>query len=227
MNSKAECIDLIQRTGQLNNLTDRDIDELLERIRPFIVKKYNEQLYLQIEKLCKVRNFERAVKLMNAVPNRGFLLAGKGRLTSFMVAFIVLLGAGISVFVSQTETTEQSQTTWNSADAEIVTSRVSSRINPSTGSSEDYPLVEYKYTVDGKNFRSDSLYISTSDSPEEIVSQFSEGETVQISYNSNNPQESYLSVTSESIGYFFVLSSIFGVFIFIYLFGKKFRQKNK
>lgn len=93
---------------------------------------------------------------------------------------------------------------------------------PGTETGQDLPVVEYRYTYEGKTYENDNVFAGPSDQPdnsirgdgpsaEEVVDRFETGETVTVYVNPDDPRESYLIKRGPSNGLYFMMA-FFGLF---------------
>lgn len=219
-----ECIQLIMRIQELQEINDQDINELIGITGPFLTKRYGKGLNDQIEKLIKAGNFDRAVKLLKALPKRGIGFMMKGKLMAVLIGLSVLAGAIVSIIAgSQSEQAEEVSNTedWFTTEGVITTSRVGSQMNNEGSCQEDFPIIEFRYEVNGESYRSDSMVFSGFETAADVIDEVKEGDKIKVHYSQSDPSKAYITVQADSVIYMVLISLVFSAVFVFYFFRKK------
>ena len=213
-----DCIDLIKRQNELDDLSKQDIEELLKLLRPYLIKKYGKELMIQVERLIQYKNFERTVKLLNMLPKRRIPFIFRSRLSKFFF-MTMMIGAGITFAILgyYDITNSKDSNSWPSTIGEIIKSRVGRRTSLNNEFVHDYADIQYNYMVKSKKYTSNRVSFANSENPVLVVKRYPVGWQVNVFYNPDNPKVSVLEPGFSDLTYmwlggaviFFFLSFIF------------------
>lgn len=115
----------------------------------------------------------------------------------FIWGIIGLVGLAIFCYGHHKRSQARASGTWPSVDGEVVTSRVERHTNDEgTHHSAD---IEYRYRVDGKEFKSNVIVIGGHGySAHGVVSRYPQGQSVNVAYNPSKPHQAVLEPGVES-----------------------------
>jgi hypothetical protein len=122
-------------------------------------------------------------------------------LTNALLAAIVLLGAYALWSGVRQRSRAQASSGWPSVQGRALSAEVKTRVSRNTKSHVTHrsyvPSVEYEYLVDGAAYRSSQVVFGELSSTlpadaQHIISETVKGDTVQVFYNPQNPQEAVL-----------------------------------
>ncbi|MDZ7688759.1 MAG: DUF3592 domain-containing protein [Halobacteriales archaeon] len=119
---------------------------------------------------------------------------GPGALALAVAIGVLFMLLGTGMFVSNASTLSGAETT----EATVESVSIGESVNPDRVGNDYYPVIQYRYTVDGEEYRNSNYKAGSGrrvDSQfwaEDIVEEYEEGETITVYYTPSEPSNSFI-----------------------------------